>query len=526
MGRLMGNTLAQIRELNQQAWALCKKDAPRALALARQCQDLLARCTAALSTDEFDCLKTQIYCLDVLSKPDEALPIGLKANQLAEQIGDVDRIGSIQSILGRIYWHIDDFATAINYYRNALKLVPAGLHPDVEVSLTNGLGLVQYGLGNYDEALGYFQRCLAMAAEGDLTGRADANNNIAYTLHMLGRDQEAVAYGRAGLALFDRLGTAVGKMETLQSLGAIHRALGQYAEAMAFLLEGIDLARRNNSPLLEMAYVLEISRIREVQGEFDEAEHEVLQALRTAERVGSLTNISLLHERLVEIYKARQDYRSALLHFEAFHAAYRQMFNEASDRRFKNLEIQHQLAITRQQADIYRELAGTDALTGLVNRRRFLEVAEIALQRARSERRQLALLMLDVDHFKQVNDRYGHAAGDAVLASIAATLKKSLRQGDLAGRYGGEEFVALVSDLSSPQVLNVAERIRQSVAQQAIEVERASIQLTVSLGAVSIDPAQLLPLPVLLNCADQALYQAKQQGRNRVVAWQEEEREQ
>jgi diguanylate cyclase (GGDEF)-like protein len=519
----MTSTLEQVRELNQRAWALCKKDAPQALALARQCQELLAHCADALPTDEFDCLKTQTYCLDVLSKPDEGLLIGLKANQLAEQIGDTYLIGSIQSILGRIYWHIDDFATAINYYRNALKLVQPGLHPDVEVSLTNGLGLVQYGLGNYDEALGYFQRCLAMAAEADLTGRADANNNIAYTLHMLGRDQEAVAYGLAGLALFEELGTTVGKMETLQSLGAIHRALGNYDEAMKFLLEGIDIARRNNSPLLEMSYVLEISRIREVQGELDEAEHEVLHALQTAVELGSLTNISLLHERLVEIYKARQDYQAALHHFEAFHAAYKQIFNEASDRRFKNLEIQHQLAITRQQADIYRELAGTDSLTSLVNRRRFLEIAEIALQRARSQSGQLALMMLDVDHFKQINDQYGHAVGDVVLATIAATLKQSLRHGDVAGRYGGEEFIILVSDLSTAQVLGVAERIRQAVVQQSMDIGHNRIQVTASLGVVSSDTTQLLPLDVMISHADQALYQAKQQGRNRVVVWRAEE---
>jgi diguanylate cyclase (GGDEF)-like protein len=139
--------------------------------------------------------------------------------------------------------------------------------------------------------------------------------------------------------------------------------------------------------------------------------------------------------------------------------------------------------------------------------------------------RQLALIMLDVDHFKNVNDQNGHEAGDAVLALVAVALKKSLRQGDIAGRYGGEEFVALVSDLSTVQVYSIAERIRQAVAQQSIDVEQARIRVTISLGVVSIDPAQMLPLNVLIKRADQALYRAKQQGRNRVVAWREGEQE-
>ncbi|HMD88815.1 MAG TPA: tetratricopeptide repeat protein, partial [Anaerolineaceae bacterium] len=228
----MDSNLAEIRELNRQAWDLCKKDGPKALQLARQAQEMLSNCVQAEPGDHFNCLRTQTYCLDMLSKPAEALPIGLKANALAEQIGEKYLIGSIQSILGRIYWHIDDYPTAMNYYLNALKLVQTESHPDLEISLINGLGLVQYGLENYNQALDYFKTCLEKAGEDDFTGRADANNNIAYVLHILGRDQEAIEYGMAGLALFNRLDTFVGKMETLHSLGAIHFALGNYEQAM------------------------------------------------------------------------------------------------------------------------------------------------------------------------------------------------------------------------------------------------------------------------------------------------------
>lgn len=520
---MMGTQLAKIKKLNQQAWVLSKKDSPKALLLARKIQNLISNCAKAQPVDEFECLRTQVYSLDMLSKPEEALPIGLKANLLAEQIGDNYLIGSIQSLLGRIYWHIDDFPTSMDYYQSALKLVQTENHPDLEISLINGLGLVQYGLENYTESLGFFKTCLEKSGEDNLTGRADASNNIAYVLHMLKRDQEALAYGMAALSLFNQLGTAVGMMETLHSVGAIHYAMGNYDQAMSFFRKGIDLSRQNNTQLLEISYILEISRIHQVFGKVTEAEKEILLALETAEKINSLTNISLIHERLVEIYKEKQDYQAALGHFEAFHTTFKKIFNDKSDRRVKNLEILHQVEITRKQADIYKELASTDSLTNLVNRRSFMESAEIALQQAKSEKGQLAMIMIDIDHFKNVNDQYGHKAGDEVLAMVASRIKKSLRGGDIAGRYGGEEFIVLVPGASPDHCVNIAERIRKAVAQQPIQVDQAIVSVTISLGLAYFDPDRALSLTGLINRADQAMYRAKQQGRDRVVNWIQDE---
>ena len=516
----MSTKLEKLRKLNQQAWALAKIDGLRAIQLARQAQSLLSNCTQAQPRDEFDCLRTQAYCLDMRSQPEEALPLGLKANQLALQIGDKYLIGSIQSLLGRIYWHIDDFPVSMDYYLNALKLVQEEHHPDLEISLINGLGLVHYGLENYNESLQYFKTCLEKAGEEDLTGRADANNNIAYVLHLLGRDQEALEYGMAALVLFNKLGTSVGKMETLHSLGAIHFALGKYDQAMTFLQEGIELSRQNNSQILEVSYIIEVSHILQVQGKLDQAERESLLALQIAEKINSLTNISRSHERLVEIYKEKQDYRSALKHYEAFHATYKKIFNDKSDQRIKTLEILHQVEMTRKQADLYRELAGTDFLTSLVNRRRFLEIAEIAFQRAKLDISQFAIIMLDIDHFKNVNDLYGHKAGDEVLSTVAGRIKKSLRQGDVAGRYGGEEFIVLVQGAAFDQCVAIAERIRRAVAHKPIRIDQATVSVTISLGLACLNPAEKLSLDVLINCADQAMYRAKERGRNRVAAWE------
>ena len=514
----MNNSLAKIRKLNHQAWDLWNKDGPKALRLARKAESLLAACPEAGPIDEYESLRTQAYCLDMFSKPEEALPVALKANRLAEQIGDRYLISSIQSILGRIYWHIDDFPASMDYYLNALKLVQSENHLDLEISLINGLGMVHYGLENYPEALEYFKSCLEKSGKDNIGGRGDANNNIAYILHLLGRDQEALEYVLEALALFKQIGNYVGMLHTLHSIGAIYSSLGNYDKAMSFLQQGIAIARQNKSQILELAYILEINRILKIHGLLDQAEAELLQALQIAEKINSLTNIAQIHESLVEIYKEKQDYKSALEHFEVFHATHKKLFNDRSDQRIKNLEILHQVELTRKQADLYRELAGTDLLTNLVNRRRFLEIAETVYARAKLDRSPLAVIMLDIDHFKRINDQYGHKTGDGVLAAVASNIKKSLRQEDFAGRYGGEEFIVLVVGASPDQCLNIGERIRSAVARQTIQIDQAVISVTISLGLASADPDHWLPLDALINNADQAMYEGKRQGRNRLVA--------
>jgi diguanylate cyclase (GGDEF)-like protein len=172
-------------------------------------------------------------------------------------------------------------------------------------------------------------------------------------------------------------------------------------------------------------------------------------------------------------------------------------------------------AITERDRELER-LATTDTLTGIANRRQFFILAELDIQRARRYKRAAAVMMLDLDHFKQVNDSYGHAIGDEVLHTVAERLKNALRQTDLLGRYGGEEFVVLLSETGPELARTVAERLRKSIADEPIVTSGPIIPLTVSIGVASLDgdPADLSGL---LNRADSAMYTAKNSGRNQVV---------
>ncbi|WP_371323483.1 diguanylate cyclase [Dechloromonas sp. ZY10] len=165
--------------------------------------------------------------------------------------------------------------------------------------------------------------------------------------------------------------------------------------------------------------------------------------------------------------------------------------------------------------------AHTDFLTGLPNRRHFMQLAEHELNRSIRYGSQLAILMLDVDHFKSINDRYGHKFGDDVLIRLAETLRKVLRNSDVAGRLGGEEFAILLPETPLEGAAEVAERIRLAIAESEMPLPGAlPFRFTASLGVAVLD-ARDHTLDQLLNLADKALYQAKEGGRNRVCLAEE-----
>jgi len=162
------------------------------------------------------------------------------------------------------------------------------------------------------------------------------------------------------------------------------------------------------------------------------------------------------------------------------------------------------------------QLAVTDGLTQLLNHRHFQEILSQEFKRLERESTFLSLLMLDIDHFKKFNDTYGHPVGDQVLKKVARILKDSCREIDFVARYGGEEFAVLLINTDQDGAIQMAERIRQTIAKDTFMVDDLSLQVTASLG-VATYPDNCTEKQSLIDFADQALYQAKSGGRNRVV---------
>ena len=177
-----------------------------------------------------------------------------------------------------------------------------------------------------------------------------------------------------------------------------------------------------------------------------------------------------------------------------------------------------------ERARLYEEaerMATIDPLTGLNNRRCFFDMAQIEFERALRYQHPVSIIMLDIDFFKNVNDSHGHLIGDAVLKIIADRCRMVLRSSDKIGRYGGEEFVILLPQTALSMAEKTAERIRKLVCDRPLLIENVKINMTVSLGVSCMDEESSLTLEQVLDQADQALYQAKQSGRNRVRTWQD-----
>jgi diguanylate cyclase (GGDEF)-like protein len=174
------------------------------------------------------------------------------------------------------------------------------------------------------------------------------------------------------------------------------------------------------------------------------------------------------------------------------------------------------LAMAKERTELrHRTAAMVDPLTGIANRRAFLQDAALLAKRHTGRPRPTAVLLIDLDHFKSINDRFGHALGDRVLEIFTDAARQSVRSTDLIGRLGGEEFAAVLYDTSRDKAVAAAERIRESFALASQEVAGRPVCATVSIGLVHCQEA-VLDVPELLAQADQALYFAKERGRNRV----------
>jgi diguanylate cyclase (GGDEF)-like protein len=178
-----------------------------------------------------------------------------------------------------------------------------------------------------------------------------------------------------------------------------------------------------------------------------------------------------------------------------------------------------QIGVSLERARLFQEvqsLALTDPLTGLQNRRSVFELGRVEFARAQRMQRTFCCMMLDLDHFKQINDQYGHLIGDQVLQEFAKRCKDSVREIDLVGRYGGEELIILMPETDRVTSLQVAERLRDSIACAPIRAFDKEIPVTVSIG-VACQDENTTDLETLIARADQAMYIAKHKGRNRVA---------
>ena len=229
-----------------------------------------------------------------------------------------------------------------------------------------------------------------------------------------------------------------------------------------------------------------------------------VQRLEILKVMAAQIAISIENARLYESIEKKVDERT------------RQLQEKSEQLNRANKEMAREIEQRRMLEDELRRLATTDSLTGLLVRRQLFELGVREIERARRNAAPLALIVLDIDHFKSINDTFGHAIGDEVLKTFSGVFCDSLRTVDIVCRFGGEEFVAILPGAGAQAALEVAERLRRNVEAGSLALDAMEIRYTISIGLAVLEDGDT-QLNQLIKRADDALYQAKKSGRNRVV---------
>jgi diguanylate cyclase (GGDEF)-like protein len=441
-----------------------------------------------------------------------------------------------------------DMLAALADFYDALAMATRSSSRSAEVNALNNLGSLQLDLHNLDDALPLLQRCLAGALHlGSHRQIIFAAGNLVQCQCSMGLAAEALVVARAHL--IGRIHPEDDPM--LHRDPEIAQVLldnGQPEEAAAYLARAPQ-SKENTNEISALRSWLE-ARLLLARGDAPAALQRALAHQPEGEQD---TNMPLALLRLAQVTaNAAAACGQWQLAYEHSTVAYRildQLLGRAAKARSASLKIQHQVQRTLEERDSARHLAAQlvaanaelqtqaaenaalqdllqaqaleDPLTGLPNRRALFQTGPALLELARRQGQPVAAVVLDLDHFKQVNDRYGHEMGDQVLQGFADTLRATVRNSDLCCRYGGEEFVVLLVGSDESQAERRLQSLLRAFAARAWPVLGApALQATFSAG-ISAAGAERLKLEELLRRADAALYAAKQGGRRQVRRWQE-----
>lgn len=517
--------------LNKLAWVLRLIDTKRGARIAQEAYDL------ARAEEYTKGLADGLISLCEYNFTDYVLALtqALEALAIFEELGDIAGQARACYTLCWAHWSLDNFAEAVEIGQRGLELACSAEDHRLTADLWNNLGLAYKRSGNYEAGYAAYHQTLSLCrAHGDELTEAKVLTNIALAYVTQSEYEKALAYAEASARL--NIDIAIINGYTLLALGQAYCGLQQRAAAIACLEQAMDIGQNHDIAQLSLVALHTRSQICVEHQEFDQAIILLQQGLAFAEQSSSYLYGARCHETLSQVYEERGELAQALHHYKAFHRIRETLFNDTKSSRVQSLEIYHRTEMARREAEIYqlrnieleREIAQrkkteellahqarTDGLTGIANRRHFLNVARHEIAHAQSQGNALALALIDLDHFKQINDQYGHAVGDQALIAFTQTVQKNARTIDLFARLGGDEFALLFPMTTDEQAHHVLERIVQELSAYPVTSGSAQICITLSGGIAGlIAPEETVES--LMSRADNALYRAKEAGRRQI----------
>lgn len=517
----------RVRLLNDMAELLYERDAARGVEVAREAIDL-ARATADVVGEAQGLfglgrnLHSQADYPAVFETQNAALA-------LFRTLGDVHGEARALNLLGITHRQLSDYGRALELYEAALKGFREAGDIRWQARVISNIGNVEIQLGNHGAALELFDQALELRREaGDNEGAGFDLNNSAFghvqramLLRSDGDLDGCQEESEAALRLLDRalaisrqFGYRRLEAVCLQTMGEAYQAMAKPEVALAMADEFIRLSRESNDKWIEAYGFACVGELRHQMARHRESRADLATALEIFETLGSRDQVARVLRILSQVHEAEGEIAQALACVRRAGAIEQRLRTEETEGRARALAARRRLEAARQETERYKRLAMEDALTGLANRRQLDERLEALLRESRSPGHSVTVALADVDHFKGINDRFSHAVGDEVLRCVGEILRAHCRLGDLAGRFGGEEFMLVFRNLEMRAATEICERVRKAVEEWDWKSIHPQLRVTLSMGlasSASFDNSQ-----GLMDAADHWLYEAKHHGRNQI----------
>jgi diguanylate cyclase len=483
--------------------------------------------------------------------------------------------------MGNIQYSWGEMGKALKCHEQSMRLKEERCDISGRAISLNNMGNVYHELGDYARALECHLESLRIRESlGDLPGQQSSQLNLGRVYHIKKQSQQALECSERSYALSVQLGYVYEQALALNNMGIIHSEMQDYSKARELFERSLTLFEEMGDPSGVASVLSDIGIVLGQQGdpakslEYHERSEKIILEVgnqlyllgplynqaaplkklgRTSEAITVLNRtlaiaeelavkrvLYSVHEELSKIYEEQNNFERAFYHIKQYQAVKEQVYSEEADQKLRNLQVLHEVEQARKEAEIYRlrnlelseaneallsatetleQHAHTDGLTGVFNRRYLDQALTSEWERVcQQEGHSLTVALADIDHFKQINDRFNHQTGDVVLQSVAAILRSGVRDGDIVARYGGEEFVLLLPHTSQADAVAICERIRTVIEASAWSERHPGLQVTMSFGVATGDRATTEDATSLLHTADTRLYAAKQSGRNQVVS--------
>ncbi|MFI6074558.1 diguanylate cyclase [Actinoplanes sp. NPDC051343] len=419
--------------------------------------------------------------------------------------------------LSIFYRLVGDLSDALTHGVHCLQYLPESAPPTIRIRHLVTLAVALDGSGSVEEGDRRSREALALSkAIGDHEQTLLILNNMAYTAFEVGdepgardlTDQMREVSARTGEPL------TANELDTIARVDMMSGRYGRVEQVLAPVLTERALPHESDA-IAEC--LLTLAEARRLDGRFAAAQDVLTLAVRQSEDRGLAQVRSRVRQEQAALYAAAGRFEEAYEEHRIYHASSTALLNTQRDARARALQAVFEATEARRTSEHFREMAHRDALTGLHNRRFVNERLPVLLGEAAAQGTPLAVALVDLDHFKRVNDTLSHATGDEVLQIIGELLQQATTGSDVAARMGGEEFLLIFPGASPAEAAERCERLRLRVRAYAWGPVTGSLPVTTSIGVTTVTGAGPTSSTVLSR-ADDNLYAAKRAGRDRVVA--------